>query len=58
MKKSYLVGDAWKDIEAGKQAGCKTVIIDMPYNQDAAADFRVKDISEVMSIILEISDVK
>lgn len=58
LKKSYLVGDAWKDIEAGKQAGCKTVIIDMPYNQEAAADFRVKDISEVMSIILEISDVK
>lgn len=58
LKKSYLVGDAWKDMEAGKQAGCRTIIIDMPYNKEVAADFRVKDVCEVMRIILEISDVR
>jgi D-sedoheptulose 7-phosphate isomerase len=25
LKQSYMVGDSWRDIEAGKRAGCKTV---------------------------------
>ncbi len=28
---SYLVGDRWRDIEAGERAGCKTVWIDYGY---------------------------
>jgi D-glycero-D-manno-heptose 1,7-bisphosphate phosphatase len=28
---SYLVGDRWRDIEAGERAGCKTVLIDHGY---------------------------
>ena len=28
---SYMVGDRWKDIEAGRRAGCRTVLIDRHY---------------------------
>lgn len=28
LKKSYMVGDRWRDIEAGKAAGCRTILID------------------------------
>ncbi len=28
---SYMVGDRWKDIEAGRRAGCRTVLIDYQY---------------------------
>ncbi|MBI5051063.1 MAG: HAD family hydrolase, partial [Nitrospirae bacterium] len=27
IKKSFLIGDTWKDIEAGKSAGCKSILI-------------------------------
>lgn len=33
LSQSFLVGDRWKDIEAGKSAGCKTVFIDYRYNE-------------------------
>ena len=33
LKKSYLIGDRNKDIEAGKKAGCKTIFIDYDYSE-------------------------
>jgi D-glycero-D-manno-heptose 1,7-bisphosphate phosphatase len=33
LKKSFMIGDRWKDIEAGKSAGCKTIFIDCDYNE-------------------------
>ena len=30
---SYLIGDRWRDIEAGERAGCKTVLIDYGYSE-------------------------
>ena len=32
---SYLIGDRWRDIEAGEGAGCKTVLIDYGYREKA-----------------------
>lgn len=28
---SYMIGDRWKDIEAGQRAGCKTIWLDYQY---------------------------
>lgn len=47
---SYLIGDTWKDVEAGKLAGCKTILIEMPYNQGIECDFRVASLAEVADI--------
>ena len=33
LKKSYMIGDRGKDIEAGKCAGCKTIFIDCNYKE-------------------------
>lgn len=27
LSKSYMIGDRWRDIEAGKAAGCKTILV-------------------------------
>ena len=31
FKKSFIVGDRWKDIQAGKKVGCKTIFLDYKY---------------------------
>ncbi len=55
LNQSYLIGDRWRDVEAGINAGCKTIFIDYGYNekQPENADFVVKSIDEVVEIILK-----
>ena len=31
FKKSFIVGDRWRDIQAGKKVGCKTIFLDYRY---------------------------
>jgi len=52
LKGSFLVGDQSKDMEAGKNAGCITIIIDYLYNREAEPDFRVNDLQSAMKIVL------
>ena len=33
LKKSFMVGDRWRDIEAGQNAGCRTILIEYGYNE-------------------------
>ena len=35
LKESFMVGDRWRDIEAGKSAGCFTYFIDYQYQEKA-----------------------
>jgi D-glycero-D-manno-heptose 1,7-bisphosphate phosphatase len=35
LKESFMVGDRWRDIEAGKSAGCYTYYIDYQYQEKA-----------------------
>ena len=39
LGRSFLVGDRWRDIEAGRRAGCRTVFIDYGYDEPRPADF-------------------
>lgn len=51
---SYMVGDRWRDIEAGKRAGCKTIFVDYGYaeKQPEKFNYRVLNLIEVADIIL------
>ena len=51
---SYMVGDRWRDIEAGQRAGCKTFLIDYGYaeKQPEKINHRVRSLSEATQIIL------
>lgn len=31
LEKSFMVGDRWRDMEAGKNAGCRTIFMDYGY---------------------------
>ncbi|NQT84637.1 HAD-IIIA family hydrolase, partial [bacterium] len=31
---SYMVGDRWKDIEAGERAGCTTILVRSPFSEE------------------------
>ena len=33
LKNSFMVGDRWRDIEAGHRAGCRTIFIDYGYKE-------------------------
>jgi D-glycero-D-manno-heptose 1,7-bisphosphate phosphatase len=52
LDESYMVGDSWKDTQAGKAAGCKSIIIDRPYNREDSADYRVANMNSAANLIL------
>ena len=51
---SFMVGDRWKDIEAGKLAGCRTVFIDYGYGEKQPDDFD-RRVSSLLEASVEIS---
>lgn len=54
LSRSFMVGDRWRDIEAGSSAGCKTFFINYRYNeqQPEMPDFIVSSLFEAKKIIL------
>ncbi len=54
VKGSYLIGDRWRDIEAGVAAGCRTVLIDHHYEERRARNgpnVNVSSLSEAVDWI-------
>lgn len=51
---SFMVGDRWRDIEAGAAAGCRTVFVDHRYRerQPQAFDVAVSSLAEAAAWIL------
>jgi D-glycero-D-manno-heptose 1,7-bisphosphate phosphatase len=50
---SYMVGDSWRDVEAGRAAGCTTVLLRRLYNEDVQADIEVRTLAEAAAVLLE-----
>lgn len=52
LSKSFVIGDSWKDMKAGKEAGCTTILIDHTCCNKYPADFRVNSLSDAKDIII------
>jgi len=56
LSRSYLAGDRWRDIDAGANAGCRTIWIDRGYDERppaSAPDARVASLPEAVDWILK-----
>lgn len=51
---SFMVGDRWRDVEAGLRAGCRTIFVDRGYDERSVQpDASVSDLGEAAVWILE-----
>jgi D-glycero-D-manno-heptose 1,7-bisphosphate phosphatase len=52
---SFMVGDRWRDVEAGRRAGCRTIFLDRGYAErqpDPPADYTTTDLPAAADWIL------
>jgi len=51
---SVMVGDRWRDIEAGRRAGCRTILVGDGYDEtfQSEPDLRARDLSSATDLIL------
>jgi D-glycero-D-manno-heptose 1,7-bisphosphate phosphatase len=55
LMESFMVGDRWKDVEAGRKAGCKTIWLDCGYREpapDPPPDLTVSSLMQAVPWIL------
>jgi D-glycero-D-manno-heptose 1,7-bisphosphate phosphatase len=52
LQRSFMVGDRASDVEAGRAAGCRTILIDRSYSGATMPDARVGSLGEAVDAIL------
>jgi D-glycero-D-manno-heptose 1,7-bisphosphate phosphatase len=58
LRASFMVGDRWRDVEAGRRAGCRTIFLDLGYNEkrpDPPADHSAPDLPAAVAWILSLT---
>jgi D-glycero-D-manno-heptose 1,7-bisphosphate phosphatase len=50
--RSCVIGDMWRDVEAARAAGSRSVLIRRPYNRDVSADYEAETLNEAVEIVL------
>jgi len=56
LSNSFMIGDRTSDIEAGRAAGCRTILVLTGYgkeHRDCGADFIAEDVAEALKWILK-----
>lgn len=53
LKKSFMIGDRWRDIGAGNRAGCRTIFIDRNYSEKLTykPNYSIRKLKDIFSII-------
>lgn len=56
LRRSFMVGDRWRDIDCGHAAGCVTFLIDYQYDEPLrqSPNYRVKSLVEAADMILDL----
>ena len=56
LRRSVMIGDRWRDIEAGARAGCRTVFVDRNYcePQPESPDLVVREFPDALPWILSV----
>lgn len=49
---SFVVGDRWRDIDAGRAVGAYSLLLERPYSDCAVADARVSTLIEAVDAVL------
>lgn len=49
---SFMVGDRWRDVDAGRAAGCATILVAGPAEGPARPDYRARDLRDAVTTIL------
>jgi D-glycero-D-manno-heptose 1,7-bisphosphate phosphatase len=52
LARSFVVGDRWRDIDAGRAVGCFSVLLERSYSECASAHTRVRTLEEAVDVIL------
>ena len=55
LTQSFMVGDRWRDVQAGRRAGCLTVLLDRPYHEpgpDSLPHYIARSFQDAASWIL------
>ena len=56
LQKSFLIGDRWKDIQAGKNAGIGTFLLEHNYEEKKVeADYESKSFTQIIEQILKLN---
>jgi D-glycero-D-manno-heptose 1,7-bisphosphate phosphatase len=53
LTRSFMIGDRWRDVECGRNAGCRTIFIDSGYREKLRhqPDYRASDLLEAAKLI-------
>jgi D-glycero-D-manno-heptose 1,7-bisphosphate phosphatase len=54
-KRSYVIGDRWRDVDCARAAGCRAILIQRGYNETlrGAPDHTVSTFNEAVRVILD-----
>lgn len=52
LTRSFMVGDRWSDVEAGRAVGCYTVLIERSYSGAAQPDACASDLASAVDTVL------
>jgi D-glycero-D-manno-heptose 1,7-bisphosphate phosphatase len=55
LQESFMIGDRWRDIEAGRSAGCRTILLGTGYSERLRSkpDFNAATLREAAELIIE-----
>ena len=53
LSESFVIGNRWRDIEAGRAIGCFTILIQRPYSQCSTADACIASLDDAVDVIVE-----